>query len=104
MIRKVFTFQAYPDKVGEYINRHEAIWPEMVAMLKEHGVHNYSLHLADDGITLFGYAEIESEIKWAAIAETNICKKWWVSMAPLMRTNEDNSPESKSLREVFYLT
>jgi len=103
MIRKVFTFQAYPDKVGEYIKRHEKIWPDMVVMLKEHGVHNYSLHLADDGTTLFGYAEIESEERWAAISQTDVCKRWWDSMAPLMRTNEDNSPESKSLREVFYL-
>ncbi len=103
MIRKVFTFQAYPDKVGEYIKRHATIWPEMVTMLKAHGVHNYSLHLADDGTTLFGYAEIESEAQWAAIADTGICQEWWKSMAPLMRTNADNSPESKSLREVFYL-
>lgn len=103
MIRKVFTMQVYPDQVAEYIKRHNPVWPELAAALKDHGVHNYSLHLADDGTTLFGYAEIESEARWAAVAATEVCQRWWASMAPLMRTNEDNSPESKSLREVFYL-
>ncbi|WP_020571527.1 L-rhamnose mutarotase [Neolewinella persica] len=101
--KKVFTMQVYPDQVAEYIRRHNPVWPEMATMLKEHGVHNYSMFLAEDGVTLFGYAEIESEEKWAAVADTDVCKKWWDSMAPLMRTNEDNSPESKDLREIFYL-
>lgn len=103
MLKKVFTFQVYPDKLAEYINRHNPVAPEMAAMLKEHGVHNYSLHLAQDDTTLFGYAEIESEDRWNAIADTEICQKWWEDMAPLMRTNDDNSPETKTLREIFYL-
>ncbi|NJC28317.1 L-rhamnose mutarotase [Neolewinella antarctica] len=103
MQRKVFTLQVYPDKVAEYIKRHNPIWPEMATMLKEHGVHNYSTHLGEDNKTLFGYAEIESEEKWAAVSTTDVCKRWWESMEPLMRTNADGSPESKSLREVFHL-
>lgn len=103
MTRKVFTLQVYPDKVTEYIKRHNPVWPEMAEMLKNHGVHNYSIHLAEDGVTLFGYAEIESEERWVAIAGTEVCQRWWESMAPLMKTNEDKSPESKSLREIFHL-
>jgi L-rhamnose mutarotase len=103
MTRKTFTLQVYPDKVAEYIERHNPIWPEMEEMLHHHGVHNYSIHLADDGTTLFGYAEIESEEKWDAISSTEVCQRWWKSMAPLMRTNPDDSPESKPLRELFYL-
>ncbi|MBC6996614.1 L-rhamnose mutarotase [Neolewinella lacunae] len=103
MIRKVFTMQVYPDKVAEYIQRHNPVWPEMVEMLKAHGVNNYSLFLAEDGTTLFGYAEIEAEDRWLAIGETDVCQRWWVEMASLMRTNDDNSPESKPLRQIFHL-
>ncbi|TXF86329.1 L-rhamnose mutarotase [Neolewinella aurantiaca] len=104
MQRKAFILQVYPDKVAEYVSRHNPIWPELATLLREHGVSNYSIHLADDNTTLFGYAEIESEERWAAIATTEVCRRWWESMAPLMRTNEDNSPETRSLREVFHLT
>lgn len=103
MTRKTFTMHVYPDQVAEYIKRHNPIWPELAAILKSHGVHNYSIHLADDGTTLFGYAEIESEARWAAIADTDVCKRWWTAMAPLMRTNPDDSPESEPLRELFHL-
>lgn len=103
LTRKVFTLQVYPDKVTEYIKRHNPVWPEMATMLQEHGVSNYSIHLADDGTTLFGYAEIESEERWDAIAKTDVCQRWWANMVPLMRTNPDNSPESKPLRELFHL-
>ena len=37
------------------------------------------------------------------IAETDICKKWWKYMEPLMDTNEDNSPVTTDLQEVFHL-
>lgn len=103
MIRKTFTMHVYPDKVAEYLNRHNPIWPELAQTLKSHGVHNYSIHLADDGVTLFGYAEVESEERWAAIASTEVCQRWWAHMAPLMRTNPDDSPVSEPLQELFYL-
>lgn len=103
MTRKTFTMQVYPDQVAAYIKRHNPIWPELAETLKSHGVHNYRIHLAEDGNTLFGYAEIESEERWAAIAETDVCQRWWSHMAPLMRTNADDSPESKPMRELFHL-
>ena len=52
---------------------------------------------------LFGYAEIESEEKWRAIAETEACRRWWAYMKDLMPTNEDNSPVSTELEEVFHI-
>jgi L-rhamnose mutarotase len=37
-------------------------------VLKDHGVSNYSIFLHPETRQLFGYAEIESEEQWAAIA------------------------------------
>lgn len=103
MIRKAFKMKVFPDKVEEYEKRHNPIWKELEAVLKEQGVHNYSIFLDVDSNALFGYAEIESEEKWNAIAETDICKKWWSYMADLMETNEDSSPVSSDLKSVFHL-
>ncbi len=36
-------------------------------------------------------------------ADTEVCQRWWKSMAPLMKTNSDFSPVAIDLKEVFYL-
>ncbi|WP_430535345.1 L-rhamnose mutarotase [Listeria rocourtiae] len=87
----------------EYKARHDELWPEMEQALKDHGAHNYSIFLDDNTHVLFAYLEVESREKYDEIASTEICKKWWAYMEPLMETNEDNSPVSKNLTPVFYL-
>ena len=104
MIRKAFKMKVYPDKIEEYTKRHNPIWPELQEVLKEHGVHNYSIFLDSETNSLFGYAEIESEEQWNAIADTEICKKWGAHMVDLMETNDDDSPVSIDLEGVFYMS
>ncbi|MCK0191489.1 L-rhamnose mutarotase [Arenibacter sp. F20364] len=103
MIRKAFKMMVYPDRIEEYAKRHNPIWKDLEEVLKKHGVHNYSIFFDSESHSLFGYAELESEEKWNAIANTQICKDWWAHMADLMETNSDNSPVSIDLKEVFYL-
>lgn len=95
--------KVYPEKTGEYIDRHTQVWEELERILKEHGVSNYSIFLDSETHCLFGYAELASREKWNAIAETAVCRKWWKSMVPLMETNADDSPRSTDLEEVFHL-
>jgi len=93
----------FPDKIEEYIRRHNPIWRDMEVMLKMNGVRNYSIFLDEKNHDLIGYAEVESAGHWEGIAQTEICKKWWDSMSELMETNSDNSPVSVDLREIFHL-
>lgn len=92
-----------PASHAEYERRHRPIWAELKAVLKTHGVSNYSIFLDEQTSQLFGYAETESEEKWAAIAATDECKRWWAFMRDIMPSNADNSPVSKELREVFHM-
>lgn len=103
MIRKAFKMKIYPDKIGEYTKRHNPIWKELYDVLKSSGVHNYSIYFDPQTNNLFGYAEIESEEKWSAISNTEICKKWWKYMKEIMEANTDNSPVSVELIEVFHI-
>ena len=103
MIRVATKMKVYPDCYEAYIRRHDKLWPEMKAVLKSHGVHHYSIFLDEETGTLFAYVEIESEAKWAQVAQTEVCQKWWAYMKDLMETNPDNSPKSQGLKEVFYL-
>lgn len=103
MIRKAFLMTLKPGQQSEYERRHNPIWPELQAVLKGHGVSNYSIFLNRSTDQLFAYAEIESESLWHEIAASEICQRWWTHMRDLMLTNSDNSPVTISLREVFHL-
>jgi L-rhamnose mutarotase len=103
MIRKAFLMTLKPGCRQEYERRHQPIWPELQAFLREHGVTNYSIFLHRETDQLFAYAEIESEARWQEIARTEACQRWWAHMKDLMLTNVDNSPATTNLDEVFHL-
>ena len=103
MIRKAFKMRVHPDAHAEYARRHQPIWAELETVLRAHGVRSYSIFLDPATSDLFAYAEIESEERWAEIAGTAVCQRWWRHMEELMPANPDHSPESTPLREVFHL-
>lgn len=103
MIRKAFLMKLKPGMQGEYERRHNPVWPEMEQLLKAHGVHNYSIFLDRRTDNLFAYVELESEQLWEEIARTEVCRRWWEYMEDLMLTNDDASPVSIPLIEVFHL-
>lgn len=103
MTRKAFRMWVNPDAQAEYEQRHRPIWRELEDTLRAHGARNYSIFLDATTNELFGYVEIESEERWAAIAETDVCRRWWAHMRDLMPSNADSSPRSAPLREVFHL-
>lgn len=103
MIRKAFVMSVNAGCEQEYEARHNPIWKELQETLKANGGHNYSIFLHPETRQLFGYVEIEDEERWAAIASTEICQRWWKHMADVMPSNPDNSPVSQDLREVFHI-
>jgi len=104
MIRKAFVMSVNAGQEAEYERRHRPIWKELEEVLKAHGVHSYSIFLHPQTRQLFGYAELEDEKRWTAIASTDVCRRWWGHMKEVMPSNPDNSPVSLELREVFHLS
>jgi L-rhamnose mutarotase len=92
-----------PGSEQEYERRHNPIWKELEDVLKQHGVHNYSIFLHPETRQLFAYAEVEDEVRWQAIARTDVCQRWWKHMGDVMPSNPDNSPVAAALREVFHI-
>jgi L-rhamnose mutarotase len=103
MIRKAFVMSVDEGAEEEYAKRHQPIWEELETVLKEHGVHNYSIFLHPETRQLFAYAEVEDEARWAAIASTEVCRRWWKHMGDIMPSNPDNSPVARDLQEVFHI-
>lgn len=103
MIRKSFVMSVNAGQEAEYARRHQPIWDELAAVLKSHGAHNYSIFLHPETRQLFGYVEIEDEKRWAAIAKTEVCQRWWKHMGDIMPSNPDHSPVAREIKEVFHL-
>jgi L-rhamnose mutarotase len=103
MTRRAFRMTVNPGRHAEYERRHRPIWSELEAVLLSHGVVTYSIFLDDATGDLFGYVEVEDEARWAAIARTDVCQRWWRFMADVMPSNSDASPVSRDLREVFHI-
>jgi L-rhamnose mutarotase len=103
MIRKAFRMSVHPGQHAEYERRHRPIWPELEQTLLAHGVRTYSIYLDDLTGDLFGYVEVDDEARWVAIADTDVCRRWWRSMREIMPAEPDDSPVSRDLREVFHI-
>ncbi|HEY9249415.1 MAG TPA: L-rhamnose mutarotase [Rariglobus sp.] len=100
-VRKAVVMSVHPGCEIEYERRHRPIWPELEAVLKAHGVHNYSILLDTATRTLFAHPEIEDEARWAAIAATPECQKWWRHRGDVRPSNPDRSPAARDLQETL---
>jgi L-rhamnose mutarotase len=103
MIRKAFRMSVHPGREQEYAARHQPIWAELAAVLRAHGSHNYSIFHDPRTHELFAYVEIEDEARWAAVARTEVCQRWWKFMGDLMPSHPDGSPVVRDLSEMFHL-
>ncbi len=87
----------------EYKRRHDALWPELRALLKEQGISEYSIFLDEETNTLFAVQRVSGADGSQDLGSNPIVRKWWRYMADIMETNDDFSPVTVPLREVFYL-
>ena len=98
-----FKMKLFPGFKEEYRKRHNEIWPELVKLLKDAGVGNYSIWLDVETNTLFAYQEQSGESSSQDLGATEIVQRWWKYMADIMETNPDNSPISVPLEQVFFM-
>lgn len=87
----------------EYIKRHDAIWPELVALLKEAGISDYSIHLDEETHCLFGVLWRTEDHGMDALPTHEIMQRWWAYMADIMDTHPDNAPVAVPLTPVFHM-
>jgi L-rhamnose mutarotase len=102
--RVCFLLKVRTDRLEEYRRRHEAVWADMQAALRETGWHNYSLFLRDDGL-LVGYLETDDfPAAQAAMERTEVNARWQAEMAPFFEDLEGRPDEGMvPLTEVFHL-
>ena len=104
MERYAWRASVKPGKQAEYLERHNQIWPQMKAVLKEAGIVNYSIWLADGEV--FGYYECEKGAAYAAKvqSESPVVDRWDEYMKDVMEMKKDEKTGAHPLlQEVFYL-
>ena len=88
----------------EYIKRHNEIWQELINILKDAGICNYSIW--NTGNELFGYYECEKgiEIATKTQAQSEVVDKWnkFMSDIIIMELDPITGAQPK-LTEVFRL-
>ena len=105
MSRVCFQLQVKPERLQEYIARHEAVWPDMLRAIADSGRRKYSLFLRDDGL-LIGYYETDDDAaSAAALAADPRTAEWEAQAAGFFESLPGARPDqgAPTLTEVFNL-
>jgi L-rhamnose mutarotase len=105
MARVCFQLQVKPDRIAEYVERHRAVDPEMLAAIRDAGRRDYSLFLRDDGL-LIGYYETDDDpASAAARAPDPRTAAWEAASAELFASLPGARADqgAPKLTEVFHL-
>lgn len=105
MDRVCFLLKVRQERLDEYVERHESVWPEMLAALSETGWTNYSLFLRPDGL-LVGYFETpDLQAALDGMAATDVNERWQAEMSPFFESLDGRRPDEAflTLREIFHL-
>jgi L-rhamnose mutarotase len=96
-----------PDTVAEYKRLHAAVWPDVLKMISECQIRNYSIFLKEPENILFGYWEYHGTdfaADSAKMAEDETTQEWWKICMP-MQVPVDTRKEGEwwaMMEEVFH--
>jgi L-rhamnose mutarotase len=101
-----FKLQLRKDRLDEYVEHHQHVWPEMLAALSQTGWHNYSLFLDRNDATLFGYFETPNlQAALDGMAATDVNERWQAMMGEFFEELDGRRPDEGflQLENIFYL-
>ncbi len=100
-----------PEKIEEYKQLHAAVWPDVLRMIQECHIRNYSIYLRrlDDGqpylFSYFEYIGSDFAADMAKMAADPTTQRWWSFCVPCQRPLADRATGEwwASMEEVFHL-
>ena len=103
MQKIAFKMTLKPGMEAEYKRRHDEIWPELVDLLKDAGISDYSIHLDRDTNALFGVLWRTDDHRMDDLPNHPVMRRWWAHMADIMASKPDNEPVVAPLVTVFQM-
>ena len=94
-----------PEKLDEYKKLHAAVWPEVLGMIKNCNIRNYSIYHKDGFLfSYFEYHGEDFEADMAKMAADPKTQDWWAVCKPLMIPLETRSEGEwwADMEEVFH--
>jgi L-rhamnose mutarotase len=98
-----FRMFLHPGQAAEYQRRHDAIWPELLALLRAAGIHDYSIFLDEATLVLFAVLKRSDGHGMDSLPQHPVMQRWWAHMGDIMRTNADGSPVVEPLPCLFHM-
>ena len=105
--RHGFVLGIKPDRLAEYKQYHQTVWPEILEALSKAGIRNYSIFLKDD--LLFAYYEYigppdQYAQRMETVARAPRMREWWDIMEPMQQPRETRSAGEwwAEMEEVFH--
>jgi len=101
--RYCFVSQVDPAHLDRYRERHAAVWPEMLAALRDAGWRDYSLFLSPTGLLVGVFEADDQDLAQARMAATEVNARWQAEMSELFEA--DGAPDEgfTYLPEIFRL-
>lgn len=100
-----------PEKLEEYKKLHAAVWPDVLKMIRQCHIRNYSIYLRrlDDGkhylFSYFEYTGDDFAADMAKMAADPATQKWWAVCKPCQEPLAGRAPDEwwAGMDEVFHL-
>ena len=96
-----------PEKIAEYKRLHAAVWPEILDMISQCNIRNYSIFLKEPENLLFGYWEYHGTdfaADAAKMAADRKTQEWWDVCMPCQEPFETRADGEwwAMMEEVFH--
>jgi L-rhamnose mutarotase len=100
-----------PEKVAEYKQLHAAVWSDVLRMIQDCHIRNYSIYLRtlDDGspylFSYFEYTGADFAADMAKMAADPTTQRWWACCKPCQQPLAARAPDEwwSLAEEVFHL-
>jgi L-rhamnose mutarotase len=104
MARYAFRLRIRAGAIEENEQAHKAVWPELLAKIKEVGISKYSIFRRDQDLFLFMHIE-DFDRAWDELAKDPVNQRWQKEMGRLFEPVPDQKPGERFaiMKEVFYL-
>jgi len=95
-----------PEKLEEYKALHANAWPEVLRMIKECGLQNYSIYYKDGYLfSYYEYVGTDYEADMAKMANDPETQRWWAVCKPCQEPLETRKEDEwwADMEEFFHL-
>jgi len=106
MKRYGMVIKVKPGMADKYKRLHADVWPDVLKVITESNIKNYSIYFKDDYLfSYFEYIGDDYQADMKRMAATPVIKEWWDECIPLLHPLPDAAEGEvwTDMEEVFHL-